>query len=855
MTASDLVGRDRELAMMESLLGGLATVGHALLFVGDAGAGKSALLDVAAERAADAGYLVVRVDGVEFEAEIGFSALSQAVLPLQHFLPGLEALHRDALLVALGLRQGETPDRLVVATAALRLLHLAGEAAPVLLLVDDLHWIDRASCEAFLFLARRVHGSRLGFLAAARPDAGVRLGNLTIEECELPSLDDSAAHDLLRARFPMLTPRARDRLVEEAQGNPLALLELPPALSGPRRGTHDALPETLPLTERLQSLFATRIKPLAAPARDLLLLASLDGTGDWNVLRAASGDPALAQLAPAEDAGLLTLSDDDHRLVFRHPLTRSAVVALATPAERRDAHRRLGDALTGYPDRQAWHFGEAAIAPDARIADLLEHAARRAVARGDSDAVAWLFKAADLSPNRSDRSRRLTEAAYLGAFRTGDDGTLSPLFASVRDLEPGTDEALYAVATAVYFMLIGDGDVDTAFRLLRDTIESVTPVKRDDVMALTTALDVIVQVCVLAACPDYSDDYQRLLARLEPIVSPRFRLSASALLDPVRTVRPELDDIDAAIATINEVEDPVEVLGLAGTAVYTDRLARVRPALERVAGSDAGEVSMQVVMSAKGLAWVAQFRAGEWAEARATSRAARQLDDHHERLLWALHFAHLDGLMAALTGDDDTVARSTERLLATADAQNARLWRLYARHILVFAAASHADFDAVYRHATAIGSAGTFPEQSPIALWVFFELVDAAVRTGRLIEARRHVAAAQQLHVAEISPRLAMFVAAAEGLVTADPTTAGEQFARAVGRDELETWPFDRARYGSRTESTFDAIGPTRTRDGSSSWRRPRSPTWGPSRGFLGPTANCTSSINAYQARWRSTRG
>ena len=855
MTASDLVGRDRELAMMESLLGRLATVGHALLFVGEAGAGKTALLDVAAERAADAGYLVVRVDGVEFEADIGFSALSQSVLPLQHFLPALEALHRDALLVALGLRQGETPDRLVVATAALQLLHVAAEVSPVLLLVDDLHWIDRASCEAFLFLARRVHGSRLGFLAATRPDTSVRLGNLTIEERELPSLDDMAAHDLLRARFPTLTPRARDRLVEEAQGNPLALLELPPALSGRPRGTHDALPETLPLTERLQSMFATRIKPLAAPARDLLLLASLDGTGDWNVLRAASGDPALAQLAPAEDAGLLTLSDDDHRLVFRHPLTRSAVVALATPAERRDAHRRLGDALTGYPDRQAWHFGEAAIAPDAHIAELLEHAARRATARGDSDAVAWLFKAADLSPDRSDRSRRLTEAAYLGAFRTGDDGTLSPLLASVRELEPGSDEALHTVGTAAYFMLLGDGDVHTAFRLLRDAIDAVAPVKRDDVMALTTALDLLAYVCRLAARSDYSDDYQRLLVRLEPVVPPRFRLWANALLDPVRTVRPALDDIDAAIATIDEFDDPVEVLGLATIAMYTDRLARVRPALERVAASDAGGASIRIAIAAKGVAWMAQFRAGDWAEARAMSRAARQLDEHHERLLWALHFAHLDGLMAALTGDDDTVARSTARLLATADAQDARLWRLYARHVLVFAAASRADFDAVYRHATAIGSAGTFPEQSPIALWVFFELVDAAVRTGRLIEARRHVAAANELRIAEISPRLAMFVAAAEALVTADPTTAGEQFARAVGPDELETWPFDRARvrlvYGEhlrRHRANDDA-------DGSSSWRGPRSRGWGPSRGSLGPTPNCTSSISAYRARRRSTRG
>src|SRR6516225_3779656 len=198
-----LVGRDNEIEALAEVVSTTPGSGSAILFVGEPGVGKTALLDVAAQEAADAGRFVVRVTGAEFEAEIGYSALEQAVLPLTPFVDRLAPFQRSALLIATGSAEGEPPERLVVAAAALRLLQLASEERPVLLMVDDVQWVDQASAEVFFFVARRVQGSRLCFLAAARTGSSILLGHVNLDERELAPLDDKASDDLLRERFPM----------------------------------------------------------------------------------------------------------------------------------------------------------------------------------------------------------------------------------------------------------------------------------------------------------------------------------------------------------------------------------------------------------------------------------------------------------------------------------------------------------------------------------------------------------------------------------------------------------------------------------------------------------------------------
>ena len=184
-------------------------------------------------------------------------------------------------------------------------------------------------------------------------------------------------------RFPELAPRVRRQVVAEAQGNPLALLELPVMLSGAQRAAAEALPVVLPLSRRLQALFASRVSDLPGPARRLLLLAVLEGTGDVRVLHAAAGQQDIDDLAPAEQAGLVRVSEGTGRLVFRHPLTRSAIVDLSTSGDRRRAHRALADQLEDQPERQAWHLAQAGPGPDEKVAGLLEEAAHRILRKGD----------------------------------------------------------------------------------------------------------------------------------------------------------------------------------------------------------------------------------------------------------------------------------------------------------------------------------------------------------------------------------------------------------------------------------------------------------------------------------------
>jgi DNA-binding CsgD family transcriptional regulator len=790
---SQLVGRDGELEVIAAMLSDAATSGEGQLFVGDPGVGKTALLDVAAAEAAKAGYQVIRVAGAEFEADIGYSALNQAVLPLEHLIPRLDDLHRDALCIALGTCTGEPPDRLVVATAALRLLQLAGQASAVLLAIDDLHWVDRASAEVFLFVARRVRGWPVAFLATALTDTGDLPGYGSLEEHELFPLDGAAADALLRARSPALAPGVQHRLLQEAQGNPLALLELPTALSGEARASGDPLHETLPLTRRLQALFASRITGMPAGTRDLLLLASLEGTGDWQILRDATGDPELSHLGAAEAAGVVAPSSPDERLTFRHPLIRSAVVALASPPELRDAHRRLAAALGEDPDRHAWHLAQAAVLPDAHIADLLEQAARRAVARGDRGAGTWYFRAADLSPDPRERFRRRTEAAWFGAFRSVDE-SLSKLLTSLQTLEPGSDEALYTTAVAVYFMLNGDGDVRTAFGLVRDALDAVHPEGRLDTTAVKAVVDLSAYTCMMAGRSDCSAEHHRILERLARIVPERAFLFAASLLDPARDALGNLDRIDQALSVLDRTDDVEDIISMASTAIYVDRLAFTNAALERVLACDPGQVAANYTIGARVPLCFAQFTAGDWDAVRRTSRAARKVCRDEGLLLWEPHVDYIDGMVAAVTGDHEGVTRVVERLREAAEVHNARLWQMNAHYVLALAAAGEGEFETVFYHANAISSAGTFAEQTPTALRVFHELVDAAVHTDRASEARRHVGAAQDLHISQISPRLGMLVGGAEALVTSDPNTANDLFEHALAIDGIGEFPFDVAR-------------------------------------------------------------
>ncbi|HEX2576496.1 MAG TPA: ATP-binding protein, partial [Aquihabitans sp.] len=310
---ADLVGRARDLEAILAVVPTARSGGGSLLVVGDPGIGKSTLLDVVAEEAAGAGTRVLRASGAEFEAEVAFAALHQLLLPLHERFGALDAVHQQALDAIVSPSSGAGPDRLAICAATLALLDALADERPVLVVVDDVGWLDRPSATVLGFVARRIAGTPTGLLAACRTDARSFFERGDIPELDVGPLDERSSGHLVARRYPGMAPWVRRRILGEARGNPLALLELSATLTDSQRTARLALPETLPLSRRLQDLFEDRIRALPVPTRDLLLLAALDGTGD---LRVVSADARLDDLGPAERARLVHVDEDARAVTF-----------------------------------------------------------------------------------------------------------------------------------------------------------------------------------------------------------------------------------------------------------------------------------------------------------------------------------------------------------------------------------------------------------------------------------------------------------------------------------------------------------------------------------------------------------
>jgi DNA-binding CsgD family transcriptional regulator len=419
-----LFGRDSERAQIWALLeAARASKSGALVIRGEAGIGKSALLDDARERATD--MHVLRAGGVESESELPFAGVHQLLRPALHLIDGLPGPQAAALNGALGLGVGGGEDRFLISVACLTLLSDLAERRPVLCLVDDVHWLDTPSADALLFVARRLGAEGIALLMAARDGDARNFDARDLPVLEIRGLDAEAAGAVVaRAAGQTLASSVRDSLLETAGGNALALVELPAALTAGQLAGTEALPEALPLTRGVERLFLERVRLLPEPTQLLLLVVAADDSGLLTpVVRAAEllGVPA-ESLSAAETAGLV--SARGVRLDVRHPLVRSAIYQAASSSERRAVHLALADAFSGEleSDRRAWHRAAAALGPDSDVAAELESASERARRRsGHAAAAAALERASDLSPDRASAARRLVAAADA-AWQAGQPG-------------------------------------------------------------------------------------------------------------------------------------------------------------------------------------------------------------------------------------------------------------------------------------------------------------------------------------------------------------------------------------------------------------------------------------------------
>jgi DNA-binding CsgD family transcriptional regulator len=807
-----LIGRPVELHTLQSFLADAGVRGASLLISGEPGVGKTALLEAAEARADALGYKVVRAGGAEFEADVSFATLNQLLGPFLALMPQLEPEHWEALGAAISLGGGHVTDPTLVATATLALLRQAAAHQPLLLVVDDLPWLDKASARVLAFVARRVTHSPIGFLGAARTGEAGLFDEVDFPRLTVPPLQDAAADTLLQRTLPALSGRVRRRILDEARGNPLALLELPAALGDLRNPQSFTHPDVLPLTERLQAVFAVRVAALPTETSELLLLAALDGTGDLRVLANTDsqqdGRDSLEALGPAERERLVFVDPTSRRLQFRHPLTRSAVVGLATDAERRRAHTILAGRLVDDPERRVWQLAAAALGADETVAALLEEVAQLAVDRGDPvGAVAALVRAADLSPERTNKFRRMARAAYLGANVTGDLG-MAPQLLDESVLEQDPAASLMMTLAAVAQLLNQDGALDTTYRLLVNAIDMhIGPFRADD-QILAEVLHTLLLICYFDGRPELWEPFDTAMARLDPEPPPDLHLVSATLRDPARTAEAALEELDAAIARLNREQDPAHIRRVGIAAVFVDRVGGCREALWRVVADGRAGGAITSSIDALFLLGNDDYFTGAWDEVdEVTSEGLRLCEELGYKMLeWPGRF--LRGLVAAARGDDATVQSMSDRMAAWAFPRRVGSVQAYIAQIDCQAALARGDYDAAYRHASRVSPAGELASHSPLALWQILDLTESAVRSGRGADASAHVAAVTKAGIARLSPRLQLVSLGATALA-ASPAEATQRFDAALATPGSQLFPFDLARiqlaYGEHLRRTRHA--------------------------------------------------
>ncbi|WP_229813912.1 helix-turn-helix domain-containing protein [Streptomyces thermoviolaceus] len=523
--------------------------------------------------------------------------------------------------------------------------------------------------------------------------------------------------------------------------------------------------------------------------REVLLLAALEGSGDIGVLEAAGGPGSLEELAPAERDHLVTVTENGRAVRFRHPLVRSAVVDGSTGEQRRDAHRRLADALADQPERRGDHLARATAAPDEAVAAVVESAARSSLRRGDADgAIARLRRAAELSPDRADRRRRLSQAAYAAAWVAGHLEVSHEIMREVEG-DPAA-RSLSAAATAGFLVLVTEGDADTAHALLTDVVGRA-PVTPDPPSGeLETALFTLTLASQYSGRPEHWQPLVDVLARL-PEAAPAAAASLGRVHHDLGSVTDGmLRRLDEEIARLRDRSDADAVIRTALTASYLDRLPGCREAVSRVV-RDGGAVGS----SMPALMFVAldDLYTGRWQASAGAADELITLSEETGYHLFAQVGHYVAAMAAAQRGALDTCREHCEAVWGWSAPRG--LWRLEncAHQAAARAALGAADFETAFRHATAICAPGVLPPFNPEAVWSAPDLVEAAVRSGRHAEARRHADALRDAGVGHLSSRFALSVATVTAM-----TAAAEDMARcfeeALALPGVEQWAFEAGR-------------------------------------------------------------
>jgi DNA-binding CsgD family transcriptional regulator len=786
-----LVGRETEQAQIERLLadarGGR---GRALVLRGEAGMGKTTLLEHAVEAAKD--FRKLHALGVESEAELPFAALHELLRPVLDLLDELPPPQANAIKAALALEQIENPDRFSAYAATLGLLSAAAADKPLLCVVDDAHWLDQASAEALVFAARRLDYDSVAMLFAVRDPAPASFSSPGLAELRLPGLTADQAKTLLAAAAPALPPAALDRLVEAAAGNPLALLEFAPGMA-----TSTASEGPLPVSEAVERTFLERWSGLSADTRRVLLLVAVSGSDApealWAALELEQISPDL--LGEAERAGLIV---QGRRPDFSHPLARSAIYHGVPPAERRAAHRVLAASATE-PDRGAWHEAMAATAPDENVAAALDEAAAKARARGGLSAeAAALERAARLTPDAEARARRLFRAG-LAADACARFEQAEELLAEASELT-GDDELRADAVARRSYLVFNRGDFEAAIELAHDEAERAAPATAARLLTSSGVIHALIHELDIPAARRTAERAAELAGGEEVANDPDIRhmLAWTWELSGLREQALEL-----ILECVGSVElGTVLAVDVANRLLFLEDYDSAQELFDRVVAYDREVGALQFLGYALDMRSLLDARTGRLAPAYALALEALQLNESlGTDTATAACLARLAHIEAILGRSADAVEHGRRSLQISE--KRGDCWNIVrARAALGLEALARGDAAATITWlapAAEMLAAGGHRLRNNFRL--DGDLIEAHVRLGEAHEAERQLTELVE-HAQESQSPWALAVGARCRALVAEDGDVDEAFAAALELQASEPSAWERARtelaYGER---------------------------------------------------------
>jgi DNA-binding CsgD family transcriptional regulator len=787
--ARPLLGRDRELARLYALVDGIEEQGGALVVRGEAGIGKSALFAAARERALEQGATVVSTTGALSEAQLAFAGLHQLLLPLLGGLDLLPDPQRRALESAFGIAEGDAPDLFLIGLATLGLVAERAAETPLLFVVDDAQWLDRPSSEVLQFVARRIESDPAVLLFAVRDEVPSLFDNAGLPGLPLAGLDADASNALLDLVAASLPAELRRRILEDAAGNPLALIELPAAAS--QLGTNTPQPGLLPLTTRLEQTFASRLTTLGTDVQRLLLLAALDEVDLAEVSRAARRPVGPDDLAPAVAAGLGTLDSGGFR--FRHPLIVSAVKQAATADQLRSAHAALADALADEPDRAVWHRAAAASGPDEAVAQALDAVAERATLRGARDvAVSALERAAELTAEPQRSAQRL----YLAGERAMELGRSTD---AVRLLQAAQKIGLPAPERAMASFTLelaentwsGSATIRDFARIARELVDS------EDGKRALRALDTI---SVRAYWERLEQETRREIAAISdeievPPDDPS-RLYVLGLVDPLGRGKEVVEHVRGL--SPGGMSDPEALfnVGAAASAAWAPNLGL--PFLQGAASAARAQGRVNLLVHTLVFESWAEVHRGAVRQAITRSAEGARIAEEVRAPRYIVAARLAQAIADAEQGEDQTA----ERLIAEAEALLVPLGANPMLSLPALArgrvALANERFGEAYEHVVRIFDPASVAFHSFVRGWAIADLADAAVRgDGDGDAVRGYVAEWVEIAARTGAPHLQVQVAYATAILAPDPV-AERHFRAAIEAAQAE-WPF----YVARTQLAY----------------------------------------------------